>query len=139
MLFPAMLESQVVMSNSRGISANTIAEHVIAVTLARFRKLALAFHTQSVRHWTQEAFVEPPSLRTIAGSAVLIIGLGAIGTATARRMAALGARVTAIRRNPEARRRKGSRRSRRRNASSSSSPAPTSSSLPLPRLGRRGA
>jgi len=101
MLFPAMIESQVVMSNSRGISAETIAEHVIAVTLARFRKLPLAFHTQSVRHWTQEAFVEPPSLRTIAGSTALIVGLGAIGTATARRLAALGARVTAIRRNPE--------------------------------------
>ena len=34
-----------------------------------------------------------PPLRTIAGSRVLIVGLGAIGMATARRMAALGARV----------------------------------------------
>jgi phosphoglycerate dehydrogenase-like enzyme len=101
MLFPAMIESPVVMSNSRGISADTIAEHVIAVTLARFRKLSLAFHTQSARQWTQEAFVAPPSLRTIAGSTALIIGLGAIGTATARRLAAFGARVTAIRRNPD--------------------------------------
>jgi phosphoglycerate dehydrogenase-like enzyme len=101
MLFPAMIASPVVMSNSRGVSADTIAEHVIAVTLARFRKLALAFHTQGARQWTQEAFVAPPSLRTIAGARVLVIGLGSIGSATARRLIALGARVAAIRRNPD--------------------------------------
>ena len=43
MLFPAMVRSPVVMTNSRGISADTIAEHVVAVTLVLFRKLPLAF------------------------------------------------------------------------------------------------
>ncbi len=101
MLFPAMIESPVVISNSRGISAETIAEHVIAVTLARFRKLPLALHSQSAGQWVQNAYVAPPALRTIAGSRVLIVGLGAIGSMTARRLMALGARVTGIRRNPE--------------------------------------
>jgi phosphoglycerate dehydrogenase-like enzyme len=100
MLFPAMIDSPVVMSNSRGISADTIAEHVLAVILARFRKLPLAFRSQGIRQWTQEAFVADPAIRTIAGSRVLIAGLGSIGSATARRLAALGARVTATRRNP---------------------------------------
>jgi phosphoglycerate dehydrogenase-like enzyme len=100
MLFPAMIESPVVMSNSRGISADTIAEHVLAVTLAMFRKLPLAFRTQSERQWAQDAMVESPGLRTIADSRVLLVGLGAIGSATARRLVALGAHVTAIRRNP---------------------------------------
>jgi phosphoglycerate dehydrogenase-like enzyme len=100
MLFPAMIESPVVMSNSRGISADTIAEHVLAVTLAMFRKLPLAFRTQSERQWAQNAMVESPGLRTIADSRVLLVGLGAIGSATARRLVALGAHVTAIRRNP---------------------------------------
>jgi phosphoglycerate dehydrogenase-like enzyme len=89
-----------VMSNSRGISADTIAEHVLAVTLAMFRKLPLAFRTQSERQWAQDAMVESPGLRTIADSRVLLVGLGAIGSATARRLVALGAHVTAIRRNP---------------------------------------
>ena len=80
MLFPAMLESPVVMSNSRGISADTIAEHVIAVTLARFRKLPLAFHTSRSASGRRKRSSRRPSLRTIAGSHVLIIGLGAIGT-----------------------------------------------------------
>jgi phosphoglycerate dehydrogenase-like enzyme len=100
MLFPAMIEAPVVMSNSRGISADTIAEHVLAVTLAMFRKLPLAFRTQSVRQWAQDAMVESTGLRTIADSRVLLVGLGAIGSATARRLVALGAHVTAIRRNP---------------------------------------
>jgi phosphoglycerate dehydrogenase-like enzyme len=98
MLFPAMIESRVRMSNSRGISADTIAEHVLAVTLVMFRKLSLAFRSQAERVWAQDAMLADPPLRTIAGSHVLVVGLGAIGTATARRMAALGARVTGIRR-----------------------------------------
>lgn len=98
MLFPAMIESRVMMSNSRGISADTIAEHVIAVTLVLFRKLTLAFRSQAARTWAQDAMLADPPLRTIAGSGVLVVGLGAIGTATARRMAALGAHVTGIRR-----------------------------------------
>jgi phosphoglycerate dehydrogenase-like enzyme len=98
MLFPAMIESRVMMSNSRGISADTIAEHVVAVTLVMFRKLPLAFRSQAERVWAQDAMLAGPPLRTIAGSHVLVVGLGAIGTATARRMAALGALVTGIRR-----------------------------------------
>jgi phosphoglycerate dehydrogenase-like enzyme len=101
MLFPAMIESPVVMSNSRGISADTIAEHVVAVTLVMFRKLPLVLARQADQTWALDAVLADPPLRTIAGSEVLMIGLGAIGMATARRMSALKARVTAIRRRPE--------------------------------------
>lgn len=100
MLFPAMVESPVVMSNSRGISADTIAEHVLAVTLAMFRKLPLAWQSQAAREWAQTAVLAGPPLRTIAGARVLVVGLGSIGTATAIRLAALGARVEAVRRRP---------------------------------------
>ncbi|MEP6918252.1 MAG: D-2-hydroxyacid dehydrogenase [Acidobacteriota bacterium] len=99
MLFPAMLHSPVVLTNSRGISAATIAEHVLAVTLAIFRKLPSAFRSQAAREWAQDAMLAPPPIRTIRGSTVLVVGLGSIGAATAERMAALGARVTGIRRD----------------------------------------
>jgi phosphoglycerate dehydrogenase-like enzyme len=99
MLFPAMLNSPVVLTNSRGISAATIAEHVLAVTLAMFRKLPFAFRSQAAREWAQDAILAPPAIHTIGGSSVLIVGLGSIGLATAQRMAALGARVTGIRRD----------------------------------------
>ena len=98
MLFPALVESPVVMTNSRGISADTIAEHVLAVTLVLFRKLTIAFRAQAAREWAQDTVLHPPPIRTIRNSRVLVVGLGAIGTATARAMASLGARVTAVRR-----------------------------------------
>jgi phosphoglycerate dehydrogenase-like enzyme len=95
----ARLHSPVVLTNSRGISAATIAEHVLAVTLAMFRKLPFAFRSQAAREWAQDAILAPPAIHTIGGSSVLIVGLGSIGLATAQRMAALGARVTGIRRD----------------------------------------
>ena len=100
MLFPAVVESPVVMTNSRGISADTIAEHVLAVTLAMFRKLPLVWQSQAAREWAQSAVLADPPLRTIAGARALVVGLGSIGTATASRLAALGARVEAVRRRP---------------------------------------
>ena len=84
MLFPEMVQSQVVMTNSRGISAGTIAEHVIAVTLALFRKFPLAFQSQAAREWAQNAVLAEPPIRTIAGTRALVIGLGSIGMASAR-------------------------------------------------------
>ena len=49
MLFQAMRDSAVVVSNSRGMSGDAIAEHVLALALALFRKLPLAFRSQAQR------------------------------------------------------------------------------------------
>ena len=101
MLFPEMVASPVVITNSRGVSADTMAEHVVAVTLAVFRNLPLAVERQLQHVWAQDE-VSARGNRTIAGARVLIVGLGAIGSAVARRMSALGARVTGVRRNANA-------------------------------------
>jgi phosphoglycerate dehydrogenase-like enzyme len=99
MLFPAIVNSPVLLTNSRGISARAIAEHAIGVTLALFRKLPLAFDRQRTRTWAQnELFVEGRSIRTLRGARVLLVGLGAIGSDAARVFSAFGAHVTAIRR-----------------------------------------
>ncbi|HJR60613.1 MAG TPA: D-2-hydroxyacid dehydrogenase [Vicinamibacterales bacterium] len=98
MLFPALIESPVVISNSRGMSADPIAEHVIGLALALFRKFPLAFRSQAVRHWAQDEAIAPPPLRSLQSSHVLIVGLGRIGAACAWRFAALGATVSAVRR-----------------------------------------
>ena len=101
MLFSEMLASDVVITNSRGVSADTMAEHVVAVTLALFRNLPLAVRRQSEHAWAQDE-ISAHQNRTIARANVLIVGLGAIGSAIAWRMNALGARVTAIRRKTTA-------------------------------------
>jgi len=97
MLFPEMRASPVVITNSRGMSADTIAEHVLAVTLAIFRRLPHAFRSQAAREWAQDA-IGAERNRLITGAKVLVVGLGAIGSAVAHRMTLLGAGVTGLRR-----------------------------------------
>lgn len=98
MLSPATIQGPLIISNSRGMSGDTIAEHVLGLTLALFRKFPLAMRAQRAHEWTQDEAMQPPPLRMIKGTAVLIVGLGGIGAACASRFAALGARVTGIRR-----------------------------------------
>jgi phosphoglycerate dehydrogenase-like enzyme len=69
---------------------------VLAVTLALFRRLPHAFRSQAAHEWAQNA-ISIAGNRQIAGSRVLLVGLGAIGTATAQRLTLLGAHVVALR------------------------------------------
>lgn len=98
MLFPALRNDDLVLTNSRQMSADVIAEHVIALTLALFRKLPLAIRSQADRHWAQEETMRPPAVRTVQGSTVTIVGVGGIGGASAARFSALGASVIGVRR-----------------------------------------
>lgn len=101
MLFPEMLSSPVVMTNSRGNSSVTIAEHVIAVTLSLLRNLPLAQRRQTERVWAQNEFDAGATIRTLRGARVLVVGLGSIGSETARLAVAFGAEVVGLRRRPE--------------------------------------
>jgi phosphoglycerate dehydrogenase-like enzyme len=101
MLFPEMVSSSVVMTNSRGNSSVTIAEHVLAVTLSLFRDLPLAQRRQAERVWAQNEFDTGAAIRTLRGARVLVVGLGSIGSETARLAIAFGAEVVGLRRRPE--------------------------------------
>ena len=101
MLFPELVASPVVLTNSRGMHADAMAEHVIGVIIALLRKLPEAFAHQAARRWGHEAMSAGEPLRLVKGSTVGIIGPGAIGTAVARLASAMGATVDAIRRRPE--------------------------------------
>jgi phosphoglycerate dehydrogenase-like enzyme len=101
MLFPEMLASAVLMTNSRGNSAATIAEHVIAVALALFRRLPLAWRRQAERTWAQDEFDAGVSMRMLRNARMLVVGLGAIGGETARLAAAFGTHVVGIRRRAD--------------------------------------
>jgi phosphoglycerate dehydrogenase-like enzyme len=101
MLYPDMVARPVTITNGRGTSADTMAEHILAVVLALFRRLPTALARQAARVWAQDELAASPGNRTIAGSHVLVVGLGAIGTATAVRLNALGATVTGIRRRAD--------------------------------------
>ena len=98
MLLPQVITSPVVITNSRAMSGDTIAEHVLALAFALFRRFPFMFRSQAERRWVQNETMAPPPLRMVRDAHVLVIGMGGIGTTTARLFAKLGATVTGVRR-----------------------------------------
>jgi phosphoglycerate dehydrogenase-like enzyme len=100
-LHPAMLASDVVLTNSAGIHAPPIAETVIAMALYFARGLDFAVHAQARREWFKPPFEAADTpVRELAGLTLGVLGLGGIGVEVARRAGALGMRVLATRRTP---------------------------------------
>ncbi len=102
LLFPEIVRSDVLVTNSAGIYAVPIAEYVVGGILALLRGFDLAMAAKMERRWDKEPFdgLQSPLLE-LGELRVLIIGGGGIGGAIAERLAALGAQCTAIRRRPE--------------------------------------
>jgi phosphoglycerate dehydrogenase-like enzyme len=100
-LFPEMVASPVLLSNSAGVHAVPIAEYVLAGVLHFFRALDVAAAQQRDARWDKTFYVaEDSPIREIGGARVVIVGAGGIGTETATRLAALGATCIGVRRNP---------------------------------------
>ncbi|MGH7649671.1 MAG: D-2-hydroxyacid dehydrogenase [Gemmatimonadaceae bacterium] len=102
LLFPEMRASDVIITNSAGVHATPIAEHVLAGVLFLLRALDVARERQRAHAWDRPAFVGRSTLvREVADCRVLVIGAGGIGSAIAQRFTALGARCRGVRRHPE--------------------------------------
>jgi phosphoglycerate dehydrogenase-like enzyme len=102
LLFPELVARDVIVTNSAGIYAIPIAEHVVAGVLALLRGLDIAIARQREHRWDKHAFDGSDSpIREMGEIRALLIGAGGIGGAIAERLSALGARCTAIRRRPE--------------------------------------
>ena len=100
-LFPALVESPVLVTNARGLHADAMGEHALAMMLAFARKLHRARDAQRARTWAQAPmWEESPAIGTLAGGTLGLVGLGAIGSAIAVRARALGMKVIALRRRP---------------------------------------
>ena len=101
-LFPALVNSEVIVTNSAGVHAVPIAATVLAGVLSLLRGLDLAGEARTARRWDQQPFVaEGSPLRELGECRVLVVGAGGLGSAIAARCAAFGARCTGIRRRPE--------------------------------------
>ena len=100
-LFPALIESDVVMTNGRGLHSVAMAEHALGLMLSFARKLHLARDAQQGRHWIQrELLLEPPPFLVLEGGTLVLVGFGRVGTEIAKRARAFGLRVIVIRRHP---------------------------------------
>ncbi len=103
LLFPELIKSDVILTNGREVHGATVAELVIALIFALAKKLPLAMRCQQQRVWGQNQVWESrPQPREVAGATLGLIGLGSIGTEVAKRAAALGMRVIAVRNRVEA-------------------------------------
>jgi phosphoglycerate dehydrogenase-like enzyme len=101
LLFPALVESEVVLTNGRGVHAVSMAEHTMGVVLAFARKLHLARDAQHQHRWAQrEMWTGAPAFREVGGGTLGVVGLGAVGSAIASRARAFGLTVIAVRRHP---------------------------------------
>ncbi len=96
LMYPDLAESPVIVTNSRGMHAVAIAEHVIGVMIALTHHLHLAIRFQARRHWTKD---DMPHARILRGRQIGIVGLGAIGTAVGETASALGMRVVGLKKH----------------------------------------
>src|SRR5918994_2253379 len=99
---PELIAHPVVVTNLRGIFADRIPAHIMAYVLAFARGLHIYMGRQHDRDWDRE---HPAPVVHLPGSTALVVGVGSIGTETARLCAAFGMQVIGVdareRRAPE--------------------------------------
>src|SRR5437762_192207 len=101
LMFPELINSNVVLTNAREVHGPVVAEHAITLVLACAKRLRAAIGYQQKKTWAQDAiWNEPPGTREVAGAVLGLIGVGAIGRRTAQLARALGMHVIAVREHP---------------------------------------
>jgi phosphoglycerate dehydrogenase-like enzyme len=98
---PELRAAGAMLTNSAGVHAEPIADWVLAAIGFWLRGFATAVRAQADERWAKDEFTDGSvPVREFAGTRVGIVGLGGIGRAVARRCAALGMPVSAVRRHP---------------------------------------
>lgn len=95
LLFPALVESPVILTNSRGIFSSSLAEFVLGAILFFAKDLRRMVRSQQAGAW--DCF----DVEEVAGKTLGIVGYGNIGRTVAERARAFALKVIATRRRPE--------------------------------------
>jgi len=95
LLFPGLIDSDVVVTNARGVFEEPIAEWVIGAMLAFATGLHRSIVDQQGEVWDSRRHTE-----RLSGARLTVVGPGPIGQATARRAIALGMSVALVGRRP---------------------------------------
>lgn len=96
LLFPGLRDSDVMLTTSRGVFDEPMAEYVLGLVLAFAKDLPGALRLQQRRRWHRR------ETERVAGTRALIVGTGPIGRAIARKLAAVGMSVTGVGRSARA-------------------------------------
>ena len=94
LLHPALVQSPVLVTCSRGLHAHSLSEHVFALMLALSRRLPEFWADHSARRWQRREG------EVLAGATLLVVGLGAVGSRVAALGHAFGMRVLGVKRDP---------------------------------------
>jgi phosphoglycerate dehydrogenase-like enzyme len=89
-LYPALAESDVILTNAKGIHAPYCAEHAFALLLGLTRSLQLYVRDQAQRAWRARPLVE------IGGWTLGLVGLGGFGREMAKRGQGFGMHVIGV-------------------------------------------
>ena len=101
-MYPEMVDSDVLFTNSAGVHGVPIAEYIVAGVLHFLRGFDIAIDQQRRTEWNKTPFVRMDSvLREMDSVHALIIGVGGLGGGAGERLAALGAHCTGVRRRVE--------------------------------------
>lgn len=95
-LFDELVDSEVVVTNSRGIFERPIAEYVLGQILSFAKDFRRSLRAQEAQRW--QHFESQP----IAGATVTIVGAGPVGRAVARLLRAAGMAVRGVARTARA-------------------------------------
>jgi len=102
LIFPELVESEIILTNARDVHGPVVAEHVMGLIFALAKRIPQAVKLQSQHVWGQRAIWEShPPPRELSGATLGLVGLGSIGREVARRAAGLGMKVIAVREHPE--------------------------------------
>lgn len=99
-LFPELVASDVVLTNSAGLHSVSIPEHVLGQMLVLARNFHEALRLQARGEWNRFGVISyGATIRELQGSRLAILGAGAIGRELTRRATALGMHVRVMRRD----------------------------------------
>jgi len=94
---PGMHQGSKLLTNGQRIGSPALAEHAIAMMMALARGLDVYHSNQLNGVWQRDIALGSGEFLDLEGRTVLIVGLGGIGTQTAKRAHGLGMRVVATR------------------------------------------
>ncbi|MGI5421449.1 D-2-hydroxyacid dehydrogenase [Actinomadura luteofluorescens] len=88
LMFPGLTHSDTIVTNSRGVFDEPIAEYVLGLVLAFAKDLHTTLRLQGERRWRHR------ETERVTGARALVVGTGPIGRAIGRRLSAAGLAVS---------------------------------------------
>lgn len=95
-LFPALRDSDVILTNARGVFDQPMAEYVLGLLIAMAKSFPHTFAAKSTRTWAYQM------TETVVGRQALVVGVGSIGRRIARLLGTVGLQVSGVGRKPRA-------------------------------------